>query len=113
MEIILGGEDFDAETAERYGWINRSVPDTELDAFTGRFATRVASFDRPATTAAKEILNTRSHLAAGSDQAATNTRFLEAFARPEVKTRIRRFMEKGGQRDDDLELNLGEHLPGL
>jgi enoyl-CoA hydratase/carnithine racemase len=113
MEIILGGEDFDADTAERYGWINRSVPDAELDAFTDRFATRVAGFDRLATKTAKEILNTRSHVAAGTDQAATNARFLEAFARPEVKTRIQRFMEKGGQQNDDLELNLGEHLPGL
>jgi enoyl-CoA hydratase/carnithine racemase len=113
MEVILGGEDFDADTAERYGWINRSVPDAELDAFTDRFATRVAGFDRLATKTAKEILNTRSHVAAGSDQAATNARFLEAFARPEVKARIQRFMEKGGQQNDDLELNLGERLPGL
>jgi enoyl-CoA hydratase/carnithine racemase len=113
MEIIVGGEDFDAETAERYGWINRSVPDAELDAFTGRFATRVASFDRLATKTAKEILNARSHVAAGSDQAATNARFLESFARPEVKARIQRFMEKGGQQNDDLELNLGEHLSEL
>jgi enoyl-CoA hydratase/carnithine racemase len=113
MEIILGGEDFDADTAERYGWINRSVPDTELDAFTDRFATRVASFDRLATATAKEILNARSHVAEGSDQAATNARFLEAFAGPEVQARIQRFIEKGGQQDDDLELNLGEHLPDL
>ena len=33
LEIIASGEDFDAETAERYGWINRAVPDAELDAF--------------------------------------------------------------------------------
>jgi hypothetical protein len=39
MEITTGGEDFDADT-ERYGWINRQVPDAELDAFTDRFATR-------------------------------------------------------------------------
>jgi enoyl-CoA hydratase/carnithine racemase len=113
MEIITGGEDFDADTAERYGWINRSVPDTELDAFTDRFATQVASFDRLATKTAKEILNTRSHIAVGSDQTATYARFLDAFARPEVKARIQRFMEKGGQQKDDLELNLGEHLPEL
>jgi enoyl-CoA hydratase/carnithine racemase len=113
IEIIIGACDFDADTAERYGWINRSVPDAELDAFTDRFATRVAGFDRLATKTAKEILNTRSHVAAGTDQAASNARFLEAFARPEVKARIQRFMEKGGQQNDDLELNLGEHLPGL
>jgi len=113
MEIITGGEDFDADTAERYGWINRSVPDAELDAFTDRFATRVAGFDRLATTTAKEILNTRSHVASGTDQQSTNARFLDAFARPEVKARIQRFMDKGGQQNDDLELNLGQHLPQL
>ena len=85
MEIILGGEDFDADTAQRYGWINRSVPDAEVDAFTDRFATRVASFDRLATATAKQILNTRSHVAAGIDQAATDARFLEAFAGPKSK----------------------------
>ena len=48
MEITTGGEGFDADT-ERYGWINRLVP----DAFTDRFATPVASFDRLATATAK------------------------------------------------------------
>jgi enoyl-CoA hydratase/carnithine racemase len=42
MEIILSGEDYDAETAERYGWVNRSLPDAELDAFVERFAERVS-----------------------------------------------------------------------
>src|SRR5437762_471499 len=48
LEIAVGAEDFDADTAERYGWINRAVPDAELDQFVERFATRVASFDRQA-----------------------------------------------------------------
>jgi enoyl-CoA hydratase/carnithine racemase len=46
-EITTGGEDFDADTAQRNGWINRSVPDAELDAFTDRFPTPAASFGRP------------------------------------------------------------------
>jgi hypothetical protein len=71
----------------RYGWINLSVPDAELDAFTDRFATRVASFDRLAIKTAKEILNTRSHVASGTDQQSTNARFLDAFARPHPSTR--------------------------
>ena len=33
MEVILGADDFDAETAERYGWINRALPDADLDTF--------------------------------------------------------------------------------
>ena len=106
MQVVV----FDSANPDlRYGWINRAVP----DAFTDRFATRVASFDRFATATANQILNTRGHVAAGIDQAATNARFLDAFARPEVQARIRRFMEKGGQQNDDLELNLGEHLPEM
>src|ERR1700741_562297 len=42
LEIILGGVDFDGETAERYGYINRALPDAELDAFVDGFARRLA-----------------------------------------------------------------------
>jgi enoyl-CoA hydratase/carnithine racemase len=44
MEAILGADDFDAEVAERYGWINRALPDADLDAFVARLARRIASF---------------------------------------------------------------------
>ena len=52
MEAILGADDFSAEQAERYGWINRALPDADLDAFVARLARRIASFpparcDRP------------------------------------------------------------------
>ena|SRR2546421_9105613 len=48
LEIIAGGQDFDADTAERYGWINRALPDDELDAFVDELAT------------AKRLVNERS-----------------------------------------------------
>src|ERR1700755_1250148 len=57
LEIICGADDFDADTAEKYGWVNRSIPDAELDAFVERFAQRIASFDAEALGAVKEILN--------------------------------------------------------
>jgi enoyl-CoA hydratase/carnithine racemase len=44
MEAILGAADFDADEAERYGWINRALPDAELDLFVARLARRIASF---------------------------------------------------------------------
>ena len=47
LEIILGSEDFDADTAERYGWINRALPDAELPEFVDRLARRIASFEQP------------------------------------------------------------------
>jgi enoyl-CoA hydratase/carnithine racemase len=46
LEILAGAEDFDGDLAERYGYVNRAVPDAELDAFVTAFATRVAGVDR-------------------------------------------------------------------
>src|ERR1700752_3220892 len=57
LEIILGANDFDGDTAERYGYVNRALPDTELDSFVDGLARRIASFDRRAITAAKNLVN--------------------------------------------------------
>src|SRR6266852_3401619 len=57
IEIVLGGDDFDADTAERYGWINRAIPETELDDFVNRFVRRVLSFDGHALATVKQRLN--------------------------------------------------------
>jgi enoyl-CoA hydratase/carnithine racemase len=47
MEVILGADDFGADQAERYGWINRALLGADLHAFVARLARRIASF--PAT----------------------------------------------------------------
>ena len=57
LEIILGANDFDGDTAERYGYVNRALPDSELDAFVDALAFRIASFDRRAIAAAKSLVN--------------------------------------------------------
>ena len=57
LEIILGANDFDGETAERYGYVNRAFPDAELDAFVDALARRIASFDRRAIAAGKNLVN--------------------------------------------------------
>ena len=57
MEVILGGADFEADEAERYGWINRALPDGELDAFVARLARRIASFPAGAVRSTKQVLN--------------------------------------------------------
>jgi enoyl-CoA hydratase/carnithine racemase len=97
MEIILGGEDLNADTAERYGWINRALSDAELDTFVDRFAIRVASFDRPAIVAVKEILNPRGPLAHGADLQATEAKFHQVVAGPAVQGHVRKLMAGGGQ----------------
>lgn len=53
LEVLLGADDYTADLAERYGWINRAVPDAELDDVVDRFAHRVAGFPADAVTATK------------------------------------------------------------
>src|SRR3979490_1820499 len=57
LEIVLGANDFDGDTAERYGYVNRALPDAELDGFVDVLARRIASFDRRAIAAAKNLIN--------------------------------------------------------
>lgn len=53
LEAILSGYDYDADLAERHGWVTRTIPDAELDRFVDGVATRLASFDKTALAAAK------------------------------------------------------------
>ena len=78
LEIIMGADDFDAATAERYGWVNRAVPDAQLDEFVANFANRVASFDRKPLAEAKRLLN-RKTLPAVDDFLQSQKVFIEAL----------------------------------
>ena len=91
-------------------WVNRSIPDAELDEFVERFATRVASFDRRAIAAAKEIINQRAGLAEPADLAATQKKFFEALKWPETQARVASLIQRGLQQRTDFELRLGHHL---
>ena len=110
MEVILGADDFDADTAERYGWVNRSIPDAELDEFVDRFARRVDSFDKNAIVLAKKILNERGSLAKKSDLAATEKEFFSAAMWPETQATVAALFGRGLQTRGELELDLGKLL---
>jgi enoyl-CoA hydratase/carnithine racemase len=110
LEIIVGCEDFDAATAERYGWINRAMPDDQLDAFVERFAQRVASFDRDAIALAKRLLNERGQIASPHDLVATYGEFGGLLAEPTTQARAARFLNGGLQQRSEFELNLSSHL---
>ncbi|GAA2152568.1 enoyl-CoA hydratase/carnithine racemase [Humibacillus xanthopallidus] len=110
IEIITGGEDFDADTAERYGWVNRSIPDADLDEFVTRFAERVSGFDKAPIAATKQLLNTRVRMADPTDLVETQAKFFEVSAGAEVAGHVTTFLQSGGQTDSEFELNLGRHL---
>src|SRR5258708_7634851 len=57
LEIVLGASDFDRCNAEPYGYVNRALPDAELDGFVDALARRIASFDRRPIAAAKDLIN--------------------------------------------------------
>src|SRR5438445_12996943 len=57
LEIVLGANDFDGDTAERYGYVNCALPDAELDSFVDALARRIASFDRRDVSAEKNLVN--------------------------------------------------------
>jgi enoyl-CoA hydratase/carnithine racemase len=109
LEIIIGGEDFDAATAERYGWINRAVPDADLDAFVDSYARRIASFDSYAIAEAKRLLN-RTNVPASTMLIESQDAFLRATQRPEVRERGGRTRKVAIEAGADFELRLGYYL---
>src|SRR5216117_3640838 len=101
LEIVLGATDFDGDTAERYGYINRALPDAELDGFVDALAHRIASFDRRAITAAKNLINQVSLPSADRLLDALNS-FQTALTRPETGQRIQVLLKRGLQQDHRL-----------
>jgi enoyl-CoA hydratase/carnithine racemase len=112
LEIILSANDFDGETAERYGYVNRVLPDAELDGFVDALARRIASFDRRALAAAKILVNHVS-LPSAERLLAAFTSFGTALTWPETLHRIQAVAERGLQRDANFEKVWPEVLGNL
>jgi len=108
LEIILGANDFDGDTAERYGYINRALPDAELDNFVDALARRIASFDRRPIATAKNLINQVSLPDSDRLLEAFNS-FQIALTWPETQRRIQALLKCGLQQDGDFE----SRWPGL
>jgi enoyl-CoA hydratase/carnithine racemase len=102
LEIVLGGNDFDGDTAERYGYVNRALPDRELDAFVDELARRIASFDGRAISAAKRLINQVSLPSADHLLDALNS-FQTALTWTETQRRVQALLMRGLQQDRDFE----------
>ena len=112
LEIVLGAYDFDGDTAERYGYINRALPDRELDGFVDKLALRIASFDGRALAAAKRLINQVSLPSADHLLDAMNS-FLSALMRPETQQGFQKLADLGLQKDPDFEKRWPEMLNTL
>jgi enoyl-CoA hydratase/carnithine racemase len=111
LELILGCGELDAATAERWGWLDRALPEAELRPFVERLARRIASFPAPAIAAAK-----RAVLAAEPawDAGLVEESFLfqQLLRTPEAQAAMRSFLAQGGQ-TRDVELRLGALVAAL
>ena len=109
MEAILGAADFDADEAERYGWINRALPDDELDAFVARLARRIASFPVDAVRSTKHVLNDLTMPDADAIRADAR-RFQQLVRSDTVKARSATLFAQGLQTRSAVELDLGDRV---
>src|SRR5271155_3408914 len=109
LEVLLGSEDIRGELAERYGYVNRSLPDGELDAFVDALATRIASFDKQAIAETKRLvdLNSRPSDAEIVPEWESCT---ASLGRPAAQERLRALFEQGFHAPGDVETRLGYHV---
>ena len=112
LEIILGANDFDGETAARYGYVNRALPDTELDGFVDVLARRIASFDRRPIAAAKNLINQVSLPPFDRLLDALNS-FTTALTWPEAQQRFQALFNRGLGQPGEMENRFGELLATL
>ena len=112
MEAILGAADFDADEAERYGWVNRALPDAELDAFVAGLARRIASFPAEAVRSTKQVLNDLTM--PGPDAIRADARrFHQLVGSDTVRARTATMFAQGLQTRGPLELDLGDRIGSL
>src|SRR6202166_3801594 len=108
LEVLLSSEDIRADQAEAYGYVNRALPDAELDAFVEALATRIAGFDKWAIANTKRLVNTSLppdvELGAGWDAC------IASLGGSAAQNGIKALMERGFHKPGDVENRLGYYL---
>ena len=108
-EVLLGADDIPGDLAERYGYVNRSFPDADLDAFVEALATRIASFDKRAISETKRFADVAS-LPPDFEIAPEWDVCLASIMRPAAQKRINKLMEQGFHKPGDVEDRLGYYV---
>jgi enoyl-CoA hydratase/carnithine racemase len=108
LEVLLSSEDINGDQAEAYGYVNRALPDAELDAFVEALATRIAKFDKWAIANTKRLVNTS--LPPDVELDAGWNACIASLGRPAAQNGIKALMAKGFHRPGDAENRLGYYL---
>jgi enoyl-CoA hydratase/carnithine racemase len=106
LEVLLGAAD---DLAELYGYVNRSLPDNQLDAFVDALAERISSFDKQAIAETKRLVDLNS-LPSDAEIAPEWEAFTTSLARPAAQERLRVLFEQGFHAPGDIETRLGYHV---
>ena len=112
LEVLLGADDIPGDLAERYGYVNRSFPDSELDAFVEYLATRIAGFDKQAISETKRFVDVAS-LPPDFEIAPEWDVCIASIMRPAAQERIKKLMDQGFHQRGDVEDRLGYHVGQL
>ena len=112
LEIVLSADDFDADIAERYGWVNRALDDDDIDSFVDTLARRLASFDREALAAAKAQIN-RFGKPTATELQSSNDMIFPMLTWPSAQARRAKLRGIGYGVPSDFELNFGRYLPAF
>ncbi|MFC5452584.1 enoyl-CoA hydratase/isomerase family protein [Paenibacillus aestuarii] len=109
LEIVLSADDYDAQTAERYGWINRAIPDAELSGFVDNLAQRISVFDKQTISEAKRLIN-RAGIPEVSELIESRTAFISLAMTKNTQEAMMKAMAQGLGKQSDFELHLGQQL---
>ena len=112
LEIVLGADDIPGDLAALYGYVNRSMPDAELNGFVDALATRIAGFDKDAIRETKRFIDVAS-LPPDSEIAPEWDAFLASVKRPAAQERIAKLMQLGFHKPGDAETRLGHYVGEL
>ena len=108
LEILLAADEINGELAERYGYVNRALPDGELDGFVDALATRIASFDQQTLVDTKRLVD-RASLPPDEEMRAGWDAFVTSVQRPGAQARLKALIEQGLQQPGALERNLNQY----
>jgi enoyl-CoA hydratase/carnithine racemase len=109
LEVLLGADDIPGDLAERYGYVNRSFRDADLDAFVDSLATRIASFDKRVISETKRFVDVAS-LPPDFEIAPEWDVCFASIMRPAAQERIKKLMERGFHKPGDVEDRLGYYV---
>jgi len=112
LEILLGGEDIPAELAAESGYLNRIVPDADIERFVDGFARQIATFDKVALAGIKKLVDVAT-LPKDAEFAPGLQVYFATAGRPENRPFTERLLREGLQQPNGIETDLGTAIGKL